>query len=295
MIKATNIRKIIKECAAKNIPYKTKLRELLGVEMKQYPEGLYPCKVDFNKAQVSTEEFSLRDLAEEFLGQEWVGQLHNGKTSHDALTGLSEALNPVLPSSFNDISAFQQTVGGLVEVRILEAYNLPEFIGSNFVEVQPTRVNGGKLIGIPSTKAPQQFTLPGEEMPSVGLRERWAIAPANLKYAQKIALSRESVVYDLSGELLSTAEGVGRVLALGKEVMIGCTVMGINLTASQSEMLPPGFTGNSYRYDAQPSDSPNNTYQTTKGTGLSAKYNYINELSTNYLVDYTNLQAVQSA
>jgi len=298
MIRARNVRQLIKEAGPQ---YKAKLRELLGVQMGNYPEGSFPVRVDTSKAQVSADEFSIRDLAEEFLGSDYLGSLHNPKTSQSAMVGLREALNPVLPSAFQDINAFNQTIGGLIETRVLAGYQLPEFIASDVCETMPTRVNGGKIIGIPNIKAPIGFTKPGEEMPTVGMQERWAIAQANKKYAAKLELARETVVYDLTGELLGAAEGIGKTLALGKEVMVACAVLGITLGGTEntggngtSTMLPAGYNGVTYIYDGNPSDTPNDTYQSSAGTGTSAKYNYVNLLTTNTLVDWKNLQTVRA-
>jgi hypothetical protein len=147
MLKAKWIRKVFKEAAKYPGGYKAKLRKLLGVETAEYPEGTAAIRVDRSKAEVGCEEISLRELAEEFLGADFVGGLHNPKTSSHFLKGLQEATVAVTPSNFQDINAWNATVGGLVEVRVLEGYRLPDYIADEFVETMPTKVNGGKIIG----------------------------------------------------------------------------------------------------------------------------------------------------
>ena len=278
MIKASSVRKVFNECKKKGIPFKSVLRENLGIVVKDYPDGRFPAKIDRSKQQWGTDEFSVRELYEEFVGPAY----------------LKEDASPVLPSQFSDISAFNMSVGGLVERHLLAGYESPDFISDNFVTVQRTSQNGGKLIGLPRVKVPYDYTSFGEEMPTASLQERWALAQPNKKLAHKLALAKESVIYDLTGELLSSAEGVGYALRLGRETMIACAVMGINLAANTSNMLPPGFNGQqNYWYDAAISDTAANVYQNAAGTGATAKYNYINSLPSTSLVDWQTYQTIQ--
>ena len=84
MIKAKNLRTLLKEVGPSG--YRAKLRELLGVETKDNPEGTFPARLNESKAQIGTDEFSLRDLCEEFLGSGFVSGMANDKTadSHSA-------------------------------------------------------------------------------------------------------------------------------------------------------------------------------------------------------------------
>jgi len=289
MIKARNVRQLVKESGPN---YRSKLRELLGVETKENPEGTFPSSYNAEKAQIGAEEFSIRDLTEEFLGQGFVSGLHNGKTKDSYSAQLREALNPVSASNFTDINAFNQTIGGLIEVRILKGYQLPEFISDQLFETMPTRVNGGKMIGIPNVSLPDGPTVEGQEYPSIGLTERWVIAQPNVKYALKLALTREAVVYDLSGELLTSAESMGQSLGYVKEYWCAGVAQGENIAAGTPGFMT-GRTTNTFIYKGQPTDNPNNTYQTSAGTGTTAKYNYVNSLS-NQLVDYVSVQNVQA-
>ena len=290
MIKAANLRKLIKEVGADN--YRAKLREMLGVEIKHNPEGTFPAKYNAAKAQIGADEFSIRDLVEEFLGQGMVGGLANEKTADKQAMILREALAPVTASNFVDINAFNQTIGGLVEVRILQGYQLPAFISNDLFETMPTRVNGGKLIGIPNVQLPDGPTQEGQEYPNQGLTERWVIAQPNVKYAQKLSLTREAVVYDLSGELLSTAESIGQSLGYLKEYWCAAVAQGTDIIAATPGFLA-GRTANTFIYKDVATATPNATYQTTAGTGASAKYNYVNKFA-NALVDWQNVQRVQA-
>lgn len=272
--------------------FRERFRRLLGVESK----GVNPLsgQEEFRLvegAQISPNEFSIRDLCYEFLGGQTVGGLGNPKTADATTRELREALGPTTASAFQDINAFNQTIGGLVEVRILQGYNLPEFIGDEMMEEMPTKVNGGKLIGLPNLTLPDGPTAESTEFPDVRMQERWVIAPSNVKYAQKTSLTREAVVYDLSGELLSTAETMGMSLRYVKEYWQAGVVQGRDIVAGTPGFLK-GRTCNTFIYKGQPTDTPNATYQTAAGAGASAKYNYVNAL-TNQLTDWTSFQTVQ--
>ena len=56
MIRARNIRQLMKETGSN---YKAKLREMLGVQVKENPEGTFPARFDASKAQIGTDEFSI--------------------------------------------------------------------------------------------------------------------------------------------------------------------------------------------------------------------------------------------
>src|SRR5262252_4788792 len=246
MVKAKNIRQMMKECGPAN--YRSKLREMLGVEVKQNPEGTFPARFNKDKAQISADEFSVRDLAEEFMGPQFVAGLHNEKLTESYQAQFREALAPVTASTFQDINAFNQTIGGLIEVRILQGYQLPEFIATNLVETMPTRVNGGKLIGLPNIQLPSGPTSEGSEFPNIGMQERWVIAQANVKYAMKLSLTRESVVYDLTGELLTAAESLGQSLGYVKEYWLAGVIQGKDIPSTTAGFTA-GRTCNTYVYN----------------------------------------------
>lgn len=295
-IKGKNIKDMVKEVGVKNFP--NHFRRLLGVETKQYPSGTFPCKYDSSKAQISPDEFSIREISEALLGQEFVDGLHNIKTASETMHELSEALSPVGPSTFSNINAWLGTVSGLVEQRIMAGYDMPDMIGRDVVEIVPTRVNSQKIITIANVKFPARPTMPGEEIPSVGMNERWIVRQELIKYAQKLALAKETVVFDLTGELLAQAESLGKTLRLAQEFYIAATVQGVNLTATAS-VTPDrvnGYTGNTYLYNGNFGDGFNATYQTSAGSGASAKYNYVNQATgKTSITDWKDTQAIRGA
>ncbi len=156
MIKGRNIRQMLRD-AGNGRNFKAEFRRALGIQWDPVLERSY-----IKDPQISTEEFSIRNLTEEFLGREFIEACHVGpltSTQMDTMKYATENMQEkalfedtaigLSPSVFQDINAWNASVSGLIEVRLLAAYNRPDFIWEDFVEVQPTRVNGGKIIGIP--------------------------------------------------------------------------------------------------------------------------------------------------
>lgn len=290
MITAANVRALMKDAETTRVPFFRTFRDLLGIETKENPNGRFPFRL--REAQISHEEFSVRELAYGFLGRDYVDGLMNPKNSDDAAYPLREAVNPVLSSNFQNINAFNQTIGGLIEQRTLAGFLLPEYIADQVFETMPTSVNGGKMIGIPNVQLSNGFTPEGQEHSEMGLTERWVIAPENKKKTKKLALTKEGVAYDRTGLLMSEGESMGKSLGYEKEYWCAGVAMGQDFAAGTPGFVA-GLTNNTYRYKAQPTDTPNATYQTAAGTGTSAKYNYVNQFQ-NPLTDNKNFQAVQS-
>jgi hypothetical protein len=293
-IKGSNLKSMIKDVGMGN--FRSHLRKLLGVKTKQYPSGVFPCKYDASEAQIGVDEFSIREISESFLGQQFVDGIHDVKTAESTMLELAEAINPVTPSTFSNINAWTSVMGGLIEQRILAGYNMPDLIGRDLVEVVPTRVNSQRIITIPNITFPKRPTYAGEEIPSVGMNSRWILRQELIKYAQKLALTKEAVVFDLTGELLSQAESLGRTLALAQEMYIAASVQGVNISATAT-ITPDsvnGFTANTYAYNANVGDAFNNTFQTSAGSGTTAKYNYVNQSTGKTgITSWTDMQFIR--
>src|SRR5262249_29723369 len=123
--------------------FKAKLREMLGIKHDPKTDRRY---FDPKCQQIDATEISVRALTEDSCGQDFVRELHNGPASDSRRAALLEASTPrqvalfedavgVDPSAMQDINAWTATVAGLVEVKLLQGYNAPEFIGNEFVEI----------------------------------------------------------------------------------------------------------------------------------------------------------------
>lgn len=308
-IKGRNVKQMYQEAGSLR-KFETKFKELLGIKEDPITSKRY---VDRKARQMGTEEFSIRDLTEQFLGYEFVSELHGGSPSSsksDILAAglhgsmrqrlLMEDIAPVTPSVFQDINAWNATVAGLVEVRLLENYNHEDYIADNFMETQPTKVNGGKMQGIPYVAPFADQVNPGEEFPNCGLNEQWVWARPNLVIGEKLSLDRNTVVYDLGGELMAKADSLGLGLGYVKEYYCGCGILGITAPFTPASGFPRPKVmqnvGNSFRMNVTLDSTPNPTYQTagiTTNPNLTNAYNYINQQS-NVLQDWQSLQSARS-
>jgi len=299
MIKGKAVRALLRD-AKSGKAFKEKFREMLGLV---YHPRIDQWRFDPAKQQIGTEEFSIRELTEHFCGQEFVSEMHSGPLSSARLEMLKESRTPkqtalfedvvgVDPSVMSDINAWSATIAGLVEVRLLQGYTSPEFIANNFVEIKPSRQNGGKLIAVPYVNPKvAKHIAPGVEFPTAGLNQLYVWARPNMKVGSKLALTREAVVYDLSGELLSSAETIGNSLQWIREYVIAGGCLGLsNVVSSAVDMSITEQITSSFRMNAGPDSSPNPTYQTASAGGI---YSYVNQ-QQNELADWTDLNNVQA-
>src|SRR5262245_13546201 len=181
-------------------------------------------------ASAHPEEFSIRELAESLVGGEWVADLHRGdwnSTVKLKQLGLREASAALTPGNFSSINAFNAAVFGLLEAKILEAYKRPDFIAEMVFTTRPTRNNGGKAVGTGAIGDVARPVLPGEEFRSVGRPDNWIVLPENVKHALKLALTRESLVYDWTGTLYGEASAMGKALGYRKEVRCADVAQGL--------------------------------------------------------------------
>jgi len=214
------------------------------------------------------ENFSLQELAEAIIGPSWrqlfspdsraMGQYTAARSMMEAngyagdKRALVEATGFGLdPSAFLNINTFTGIVGGLVEVKILEAFQNPALIADRLMPVESTKLNGQKVIGETTTRA--QFG------------ERWITTPETRENALAIDVLKETVFFDLTGQVLQMASSVGEELAYRKELEVIDAVLGVT--------NPFIYNGTGY-----------NTYQTSRTLG------YLNA-HTNQLVDWTSIQS----
>jgi len=213
MIKGQSVRKMLLESRTAET-FGERFRSMLIVEDEKGVETT-------RGASAAPEEFSVRELAESLVGSEWIADLARGdweSTKQLRAIGLREATAALTPGNFSSINAFNAAVFGLLEAKILESYRRPDFIAEMVFTTVPTRNNGGKAVGTGAIGDVAKPVLPGEEFPSVGLPDNWIILPENVKHALKLALTRESLVYDWTGTLYAEASAMGKALGYRKEV-----------------------------------------------------------------------------
>ena len=228
------------------------------------------------------EQFSLQELAEGIIGPEWrnlfnpdsraMSQYTAARSMMEAngFAGDKRALLETTgygldPSAFLNINTFTSIVGGLVEVKILEAFQNPALIADRLMPVESTKLNGQKIIGVQNIGDRAKKRAPGETHTRAQFGERWITTPETRENALAIDVLKETVFFDLTGQILQQASSVGEELAYRKELEVIDTILGVN---------------NSFVYNG----TAYNTYVTSRTLG------YLNA-HTNQLIDWTSLQS----
>ena len=220
------------------------------------------------KGQIRDADLSLRAIAEGILGENWQQKV----LRHGAAAGRG-----VFESQLAiDVSAFSNITGQLFVDRIITAYNNPEFIGDKLMTTIP--VTNGNL---GSHKEPwlsrvldePSAIMPGGNYPMTSFKEQYLTLPAVGKYGEQLAITMEAIYSDLTRQMFSAADDVGRKTRQFKERWQLVTICGLNVVKYGN--------GNTFNYMG----TGYNTYLTS---GL-----YTNAISGATITDYTGIQAMQ--
>lgn len=204
------------------------------------------------------EDFSLRDLAEALVpdGRHWVRLL-------DPRAGGSVS---VTESEGVDVTAFMNVAGQVIYSKILDAYSQEAFVASQLVDTIPTRLDGEKIPGVSQLGDVAEEVAPGMPYPHFGFGEDYIETPATSKRGFIVPVTKEAIFFDRTNLILRRAAEVGESLGLNKEKRLLDVIIGKT---------------NNYNRNGTELD----TYQTSG--------DWINELPSNELVDWTNVDAAE--
>lgn len=227
------------------------------------------------------EQLSLQELAEGIIGPSWrslfapdsnalskylsARAVMESRFGGDPRALLENTGVPIDPTSFLNINAFSSVVGGLIEVKILEAFQNPALIADKLAPATPTKLNGQKIIGVNRIGDLAKERKPGEPHPRGQFNERWVQTPETAEFALAVEVTKEAVFFDLTGQILQNASLVGEEIAYRKELRVIDAFIGVTNTFN--------YNGSAY-----------NTYVTSRTQG------YLNDHS-NPLNDWTAIQA----
>ena len=232
--------------------------------------------------KIRPEQFSIQQLAESIIGPSWRQYFdpnNSGMLARHTLQrsfieakfpGQSRALVESTgigldPTAFANINAFSAVVGGLIEVKILEAFENPSLIADTLMPAEATKLNGQKIIGVNRLGDLGKRRQPGEAHQRAQFNEKWIETPATRENALAVDILKETVFFDLTGDLLNVASSVGEELAYRKELECIDTFIGVT---------------NSFNYNG----TAQNTYQTSRTLG------YLND-HVNVFSDWQSVQA----
>lgn len=178
--------------------------------------------------QIRPSEFSVRGLFEAINGEDSAERYAPGNRQ---LALLEAGPGPgVDATAFLNISAFNAAVSGLIEVKVLEGFNQPEFIGDKICQVVPTRLNGQKMIGVANMGDLAKKRLPSMPHAPAGLNEVFVETPETEEWGLKCDVTQEAVYFDLTGQVLDKANNVGKMVGYRRELRIIDSFIGVNQT-----------------------------------------------------------------
>ena len=214
-----------------------------------------------SQGQLKAEDFSIRDLAESLVpdGREWV-RMMDPRNASGAFLSEAEGV---------DVTAFMNVAGQIVYSKILEGYQNETFVVSKLVKTIPTRLDGELIPGSGRIEDAATEIQPGMPYPNIGFGEDYIETPSTSKRGLIVPVTREAVFFDRTNLILSRAAEVGETLGLNKEKRLLDLVIGAT---------------NNYKWNGASYD----TYYDS-GDGQS----WINEISDNELVDWTDVDAAE--
>lgn len=234
--------------------YRRQLHDLLGIT--EGPGGEQ--RLDPAARAIHANDFSVGEVMHAFLPRRFAPQdLARALSAVQARRGdqamqLAEAEgHVVLPSHFAHISAFSDTIGGLIEAWALESYQNPVFVGDQLFEEKESRMNGGKAIGVMNDGRAGDNLIDGEPYPTVGLKETAVDIPDNKRRGNVIQINEKDFIYDRTETVREKAETAGEAVRRLKEVDQAKVFLGITNNYSRD-----GVANNTY-LDAA-GDLPNN-------------------------------------
>jgi hypothetical protein len=148
----------------------------------------------------------------------------------------------------------------------MEAYQSEAFVVSKLVETIPTRLDGEKIPGIARVEDKITEIHPGMPYPHLGFGEDYIETPSTTKRGFIVPVTREAIFFDRTHVVLARAAEVGEILGLNKEKRLIDVLIGVTNNFK--------WRGTSY-----------DTYQTATP--------WINEIASNELVDWTDVDAAE--
>lgn len=206
------------------------------------------------KRQIKLENFSIRELAEAFLGSEVVHGMDYRKSGGFTLREAASAV---------DTSAFSNIMGQIVFSEVKAQFELATMISSQLCTTRSSPYPfGEKVPGITGIGDEAEVVDEGQPYPTVGVGEEYVELPRPVKRGFIVPVTREAIVFDRTGVLQDAVSKGTMYLGVNKEKRVLDVVFGIT---------------NNYKRNG----TSTNTYLTSGA--------YINSHS-NTLVDWTDIE-----
>ena len=245
-------------------------------EMKRMVNALGSRKAErllveaLDEKHLRPEDFTITEIAEAFMGSEWVANLRPKSGRYYGRRELQEADGSAV--AFSD---FSNITGQWLFAEVKAAYENEEFVFSKIIPSKQTKIIGMEMI--PSISVPSdEFTVVPEvgEYPIVGLAEDFQHRARLQKRGDILPITKECILTDLTGLLLEHANKLGDVLGLNKEKRL------IDMTIDENAGAVSAALGG-HRY----------FWKNTSYASFQSSTPWVNIQTSNGLVDHSDIDA----
>lgn len=199
MVRAPELAKALRADARRTL---RDIREALDRGRKGEPGGLKP------------EDFSIRDLAAYTIVDD-----HGEPIGLHTLEALCHGDRFLEADGALNTSMFATITRQIVNTATLEGYNLPAFVLSQAVRTIRGNKDQARITGVsmPQADGKDLEVHEGQEYPLVGIGEEYVKTPIVTKRGAIVAVTKEAVLADDTGQIVDKARRVGDFIGLQKE------------------------------------------------------------------------------
>lgn len=175
------------------------LQEALNRGLQGKPGGIKP------------DEFSIRDLAAHFV------TVNGEPIGHELVEDW--ASGRLIEADVVSSSAFSAITQRVVYAAVLEGYQYPDAPLSRLVRTVQARSRDTRILNftLPLADGKSLEYAEGQDKPAIGLMTEYVKSLSPVKRGARIPITRETVLYDETGQVLEAARRVGEAIALEKE------------------------------------------------------------------------------
>ncbi len=245
-----------------------KIKQL--VDTTGYEATSIALRESLDKKELRADDFSIRDLAEAFMGREWVDNLRPKSGRYVSPAELREAAGDAVT-----FYQFSNITGQLFFTMVKEAYETEDMVFSKIVPTKSSKIQGMERIPAIS-EVGDEFTVLAETdlYPNFGVNEDFQDVAAKQKRGGIVPVTKEAIFGDLTGQLQARCQTVGKYLAINKEKRIIDAFVDENAGAVSAVLGGHRYFWKGTSYATHQTSTP-----------------WVNAKTSNALLDWTNVEA----
>jgi hypothetical protein len=171
--------------------------------------------------KIRSDKVSIRQIGNAIIGRDAMDAVGETSQEENVAQVMRDAADPV------NLQMFTNITGTLVYQGVIETYKAPEFIGDSLVTNETSKEDNTREIGLAPIDDNALVVQEAGEYPSVKFGEDYIDVPTSQKRGLKIAVTREMLFFDKTGEVIKMAQGVGSRLGVDREKRILRVVLGL--------------------------------------------------------------------